>query len=483
MNGERETRKTLEEREIFAFICVDLRFPIGVTMSKLFGTDGIRGVANQYPMTSEMALKIGKAVASIFKRPDEPSKFIIGKDTRISGDMLENAVASGCCAMGGDVFLAGTLPTPGIAFLTASTGADAGIVISASHNPFYDNGIKIFINSGYKISDEIEAEIERLVLNENMELLTEAIQHTGRVYPVTDAGEKYLRFLKKSLPQNMNFNGIKIVMDCSNGATFRVAPELFAELGADVDAIFIHPDGKNINANCGSQHTQGLINAVKEKKADIGLAFDGDGDRLVAVDETGAVVSGDRIIAVCAKYLKQIGRLEGNRVVSTVMSNLGLGLALKNMGIEHVLSDVGDRHVVEKMISKGAVLGGEDSGHVVFLDHHTTGDGILTALKLIEIVKTQSASLSKLCRVMTIFPQVLINVEVRHKPVLDTLPEIKDAITSVEHRLGDKGRVLVRYSGTEPLCRVMVEGPTVEETDAYCREVAGVIEKEIGKRK
>ena len=450
-------------------------------MNKLFGTDGIRGVANRYPMTSEMALKIGKAVALIFKKPDAPSKIIIGKDTRISGDMLENAVASGCCAMGSDVFLAGTLPTPGIAFLTASTGADAGIVISASHNPFYDNGIKIFKKSGYKISDETESEIERLVLNENMDHLTETIQNTGRVYTITDAGKKYSQFLKSSLPEHFDFKGIKIVMDCSNGATFRVAPALFGELGADVDAIFIHPDGKNINANCGSQHTRALIKAVKEKNADIGLAFDGDGDRLVAVDETGTVVSGDRIIAVCAKYLKQIGRLKGDRVVSTVMSNLGLGLALKNMGIEHTLSDVGDRHVVEKMLSTGAVLGGEDSGHVVFLDHHTTGDGILTALKLVEVMKTQSAPLSDLCRVMTIFPQVLINVEVRHKPVLDTLPEIKDAITSVEHRLGDEGRVLVRYSGTEPLCRVMVEGPTVEKTDAFCREVAEAIREKIGK--
>jgi phosphoglucosamine mutase len=450
-------------------------------MNKLFGTDGIRGVANQYPMTSEMALKIGKAVAMIFKKPDAPSKIIIGKDTRISGDMLEHAVASGCCAMGSDVFLAGKLPTPAVAFLTASAGADAGIVISASHNPFYDNGIKIFKNDGYKISDETESEIERLVLNENMEPLSETIQDTGRVYTMTDAGTKYSRFLKKALPRELDFKGLKIIMDCSNGATYRVAPELFAELGADVEPIFTNPDGKNINLYCGSQHTEALINAVKDKGADIGLAFDGDGDRLVAVDEKGDVVAGDRIIAVCAKYLKQQGRLKGSRVVSTVMSNLGLGLALKNMGIEHTLSNVGDRHVVEQMISKGAVLGGEDSGHVVFLDHHTTGDGILTALKLVEVMTSESASLSTLCEVMTVFPQVLINVEVRHKPVLDTIPDINDAITSVEHRLGDEGRVLVRYSGTEPLCRVMVEGPTVEKTEAFCRELAEAIHKSIGK--
>ncbi len=451
-------------------------------MSKLFGTDGIRGVANEYPMTSEMALKIGRAVALIFKKHDVGSKIIIGKDTRISGDMLEYAVASGICAMGSDVFLAGILPTPGIAFLTASAGANAGIVISASHNPFYDNGIKIFKDDGFKISDEKESEIERLVLNENMEQMSKSVQKTGRVYTMADAGKKYSQFLKKSLPQKIDFNGIKIVMDCSNGATFRVAPELFAELGADVEPLFVTPDGKNINDNCGSQHTEALIKAVKEKNADIGLAFDGDGDRLVAVDENGDVVTGDRIIAICAKYLKQNERLKGNQVITTVMSNLGLCLALKNMNIKHAFSKVGDRHVVEKMISSGAVLGGEDSGHVIFLDHHTTGDGILTALKLIEVVKAESKSLSELSRVMTAFPQVLINVEVRHKPDLDTIPDIQDAIKSVEHYLGDEGRVLVRYSGTEPLCRVMVEGPTVDMTNTYCRELADVIRRNIGRR-
>jgi phosphoglucosamine mutase len=452
-----------------------------VIMSKLFGTDGIRGVANEYPMTSEMALKIGRAVALIFKKHDVGSKIIIGKDTRISGDMLEYAVASGICAMGSDVFLAGILPTPGIAFLTASAGANAGIVISASHNPFYDNGIKIFKDDGFKISDEKESEIERLVLNENMEQMSKSVQKTGRVYAMADAGKKYSQLLKKSLPQKIDFNGIKIVMDCSNGATFRVAPELFAELGADVEPLFVTPDGKNINDNCGSQHTEALIKAVREKNADIGLAFDGDGDRLVAVDENGDVVTGDRIIAICAKYLKQNERLKGNQVITTVMSNLGLCLALKNMNIKHAFSKVGDRHVVEKMISSGAVLGGEDSGHVIFLDHHTTGDGILTALKLIEVVKAESKSLSELSRVMTAFPQVLINVEVRHKPDLDTIPDIQDAIKSVEHYLGDEGRVLVRYSGTEPLCRVMVEGPTLDVTNTYCRQLADKIRENIGK--
>jgi phosphoglucosamine mutase len=450
-------------------------------MNKLFGTDGIRGVANTYPMTSEMAMIIGKAVAWIFNKHDGRSKIVIGKDTRISGDMLEYAVASGICAMGSNVFLTGSLPTPGIAYLTVSSGANAGIMISASHNPFHDNGIKIFNGDGFKISDETEAEVEQLVLSENIEHLSKAVQNTGRIYAMPDSGKKYSEFLKKSLPKNIDFNGIKIVMDCSNGATFRVAPELFAKLGGDIEPLSVNPDGKNINDNCGSQHTEALRKAVKEKNADIGLAFDGDGDRLVAVDDKGDVVTGDRIIAVCAKYLKQKGRLKENQVVTTVMSNLGLRLALKNMDIKHTFSRVGDRRVVEKMISLGAVLGGEDSGHVVFLAHHTTGDGILTALKLMEVMKAESKALSELCQVMTVLPQALINVEVKHKPDFDTVPEIRDAIKAVEYRLGDEGRVLVRYSGTEPLCRVMVEGPTFDTTNKYCRELADKIKKKIGK--
>ena len=395
--------------------------------------------------------------------------------------MLEHAVASGICSMGSDVFLSGILPTPGIAYLTVSTGASAGIVISASHNPFFDNGIKIFNGDGFKISDETEAQIEQLVLNEEMRHLPKTVQKIGRIYAMSDAEIKYNKFLKKSLPNHLDFKGIKIVMDCSNGATFRVAPQLFVELGGDVEPLFVNPDGRNINEKCGSQHTDALIKAVKEKNADIGLAFDGDGDRLVAVDENGDVVTGDRIIAVCARYLKQNGLLKENQVVTTVMSNLGLCIALKNMDIKHTFSQVGDRRVVEKMISSGAALGGEDSGHVVFLDHHTTGDGMMTALKLIEVMKAESKALSELCRVMTVLPQVLINVEVKHKPDLDKMPEIKDTIKAVENQLGDEGRVLIRYSGTEPLCRVMVEGPTLDETNKYCQELADIISNSIGK--
>ncbi|MFO7554996.1 MAG: phosphoglucosamine mutase, partial [Desulfobacterales bacterium] len=306
---------------------------------------------------------------------------------------------------------------------------------------------------------------------------------TGQIYPMTDSEKKYANFLRQTVPEKNHFNGLRIIMDCSNGATFRVAPELFTELGADVEPLFVRPDGKNINDNCGSQHPEILIKNIVGKGADIGLAFDGDGDRLVAVDEKGGIVTGDQILAVCGKYLKQQGRLKGNQVVSTVMSNLGLDLALRNMGIMRSVAKVGDRHVVEKMFSSCACLGGEESGHMIFLDYHTTGDGILTALKLIEIMKSESKPLSELRQVMTVFPQVLINVEVGHKPDLETLPEIRNAIKSVEHRLGNEGRVLVRYSGTEPLCRVMVEGPTFDKTDKYCRDLADIINKSIGKLK
>jgi phosphoglucosamine mutase len=451
-------------------------------MRQLFGTDGIRGFANEYPMTSELAMKLGKAVASIFKKQKNGrSKIVIGKDTRISGDMLEHAIASGICAMGVDAYLTGILPTPGVAYITASTGANAGIVISASHNPFYDNGIKIFKDDGFKLSDEEEAEIERLVLNENLDLPTRAVQDTGRVYPMADSKKSYTNFLKDTVPVKNFFKGLKIVTDCSNGATFDVAPELLTMLGAYVDALFVRPDGKNINENCGSQNPEALRKNVVNKGADIGLAFDGDGDRLVAVDETGGIASGDQIIAICARYMKQTGTLKKNCVVSTIMSNLGLRLSLKEMGITHIESKVGDRHVVEKMISSGAVLGGEDSGHMIFLDHHTTGDGILTALRLLEIMKTESKPLSELRKIMTVLPQVLINVKVSHKPDMETVPEIKDAISSVERRLVNEGRVLVRYSGTEPICRVMVEGPSIEKTKIYCQELADVVKNALGK--
>jgi len=451
-------------------------------MSKLFGTDGIRGVANEYPMTPEMAVNIGRSIAEFFRKNDKRSKIVIGRDTRISGQMLEYALVSGICSMGTDAYLAGIIPTPGVAFMTSSTGANAGIVISASHNPFYDNGIKIFNGDGYKLSDEIEAEIEQLLLNENIALSAKSERGIGSVFEIAYAIGSYGNFLKLTLPKSNYFKGLKIVIDCSNGATFRVAPTIFYELGADVEVLFVSPNGKNINDNCGSQHPEVLQKRVLDKGADIGLAFDGDGDRLIAVDEKGAVKTGDQILAACAKYMKQNGLLKGNRVVSTVMSNMGLGVALKEMGINHTVAAVGDRYVMEEMIASGAVLGGEDSGHMIFLAHHTTGDGVLSALRLIEAMKEESKPLSELCKIMTIFPQFLMNVEIKRKPDLNTVPVIKDAIKSIEKSLGEKGRVLVRYSGTQQICRIMVEGPTINKTRSYCREIAGIVKDILGEK-
>lgn len=450
-------------------------------MKTLFGTDGVRGVANEYPMTSEMAVKIGRAVAYFFQKKNTRSKIIVGKDTRISGDMLEQGLVSGICSMGSNAYLSGILPTPGIAFLTASMGGNAGIVISASHNPFYDNGIKIFQKDGFKLSDETETKLEELLLNKNFPVQGQTIQDTGRVKYIDDAEKRYVDFLLQTLPNDFCIKDMKIVIDCSNGATYRVAPQLFNRLGADVESLFVQPDGKNINNGCGSEHTQVLAKKVREKKAEIGLAFDGDGDRMVAVDELGNLLTGDQILFICSGLMKQKGTLENNRVVTTVMSNIGLKIALKEMGVKHITTQVGDRYVLEKMISDGAVLGGEDSGHMIFLDHHTTGDGILTALKLLEAMKKESRPLSVLNRKMNLFPQSLLNVSVKQKPDIKKVPEIADAIKSVETSLGRKGRVLVRYSGTQPFCRIMVEGPTIETTRNYCKIIADTVQRELGK--
>ena len=451
-----------------------------INMGRLFGTDGIRGVANEYPMTSEMAGNVGRAVAFLFKGDEKKSKIIIGKDTRISGDMLECALAAGICSMGVDAYLAGTLPTPGVAFMASSISAKAGIVVSASHNPYFDNGIKIFNGDGFKLSDAKEEEIERLVLTDKNDSLYSSIRENGRVFHLDDANRKYAAFLKGSLPKEYSLKGMKIIIDCSNGATYKVAPEIFANLGADVESIFVNPDGKNINASCGSQHPETLQKKVVANKADIGFAFDGDGDRLIAVDEKGNVITGDMILAICAKFMMKKQTLKNNAVVSTIMSNMGLGLALKDMGINHIITKVGDRYVMKKMVSSGAVLGGEDSGHLIFLNHHTTGDGILTALKLTEALKDESKPLSELGKIMTVFPQVLINVEVKNKPEIKTVPEIRDVIEAVETCLGEEGRVLVRYSGTQPLCRIMVEGPFIDETEKYCRQIADIVEEKLG---
>jgi phosphoglucosamine mutase len=449
-------------------------------MESLFGTDGIRGLVNKYPMTAEMGVRIGRAVAWIFNYQTHRSDIIIGRDTRLSGCMFESALVSGICSAGGHAYLTGTLPTPGVAWLTASMKASAGIVISASHNPFYDNGIKIFNAAGLKLSDEKEAEIERLVLDDNFNSGFQSILETGLAHHLNDPIKSYRAFLNSILPDGRSPQGLKIALDCANGATYQVAPELFDTLGAEVDSIGIHPDGKNINDGCGSEHPQVLVQTVLNNHADVGLAFDGDGDRLIAVDEKGNILSGDHILAICAKAMKKEGFLKNNRVVSTVMSNMGLGVVLRNLGIRHETSKVGDRYVMEKMLATGAVLGGEDSGHMIFSNHHTTGDGILTALKLIEAMLIEDEPLSELSKIMIVYPQMLLNIAVQSKPDIESVPDVMAVIRRVESALKDRGRVLVRYSGTQPLCRIMVEGPDENETRRFCQQIADVIKAKLG---
>ncbi|NTW16504.1 MAG: phosphoglucosamine mutase [Syntrophaceae bacterium] len=449
-------------------------------MGKLFGTDGVRGVANEYPMTAEMALNIGRATAHLFKRKGHAPKILIGKDTRLSGYMFENALVSGICSMGVDAILVGVIPTPGIAFLTSSMRVDAGIVISASHNPFQDNGIKIFSDDGFKLPDEKELAIEEMIFANNMQKLHPSPSELGKAYRMDDARGRYIVFLKHSFPREFTLEGTKVVLDCANGATYRVAPDTFFELGAEVTTLFDDPDGKNINVKCGSQHPETLSAEVLKKEADVGFAFDGDGDRLIAVDEKGKVLTGDQIIAVCASVMKKEGSLTNNLVVRTVMSNIGLSVALKNMRVDSVMTKVGDRYVLEEMQAKGGAIGGEESGHIIFLQHHTTGDGILTALQVLSAMKKEGKPLSELAKIMHVFPQSLINVDTKSRPEISTVPEIVSVIKAVEQKLGDKGRVLVRYSGTQNMCRVMVEGPTKEETLEFCKQIADVIRAKLG---
>jgi len=449
-------------------------------MGKLFGTDGIRGEANRYPMNAEIAFAIGQAIVYILKKKHAHPRIVIGKDTRISGYMLESALESGITSMGGNPYLLGVLPTPGIAFIAQSMRAHAGIVISASHNPYQDNGIKIFSGSGVKLSDQEEEAIEELMLSHTLHDLVPPVREMGQAFRLQDVHGRYIVFLKNAFPRDLSIEGMKIVLDTANGATYRIATETFWELGADMEVIHNTPNGININDNCGSQYTQDLRKKVVENGAAVGLAFDGDGDRLIAVDERGREISGDQILLICAKVLKDQGRLKNDLLVSTVMSNLGLRVACKRYGFQHHASKVGDRYVLEDMMRLGSVIGGEDSGHMIFLDHHTTGDGILTALQLLAAMVRTGKPLSELAGMMDIFPQKLINVDVKSKPDIESLPEVMAAIDRVEKELGGEGRVLVRYSGTQNMCRIMVEGPSDAVTERYCRELAGLVKSALG---
>jgi phosphoglucosamine mutase len=446
-------------------------------MTRPFGTDGIRGVANRYPITPEIGTNLGRAVVEYCRREGAECSVVIGRDTRRSGQMLASAVAAGVLSAGGTALMAGVMPTPGVAYLVRHVRGGAGIVLSASHNPQEYNGFKLFSAHGFKLSDKDEDWIEELILSPAKQ--PEAI--APRCAEILEEGEQeYIHFLEQTVPGNHPLKGMRLVIDCANGATFRVAPKLFERLGAVVTALFKTPDGKNINDECGSQHPEALRQAVLQSGATAGLAFDGDGDRLVVVDEKGAVLSGDQVIAVCAADLKAQGILKNDLVVATVMSNMGLSFALKNRGISLFTTAVGDRSVMEGMKTRGAVLGGEDSGHIIFMDHHTTGDGILSALQILLAHRRSGKPFSELAAFMTIFPQSLINVPVQSKPDLAAVPEINAAIRRAEASLGDRGRVLVRYSGTEPVCRVMVEGKEKTDVEKHAREIAHAIGGSLG---
>ena len=449
-------------------------------MKKLFGTDGVRGVANVHPMTTEMAMQLGRAAAYVFRNGHKRHRIVIGKDTRLSGYMIENALVAGICSMGVDVLIVGPLPTPGIANITSSMRADAGVVISASHNPFQDNGIKFFCREGFKLPDEVELKIEDLIFSKKIDSLRPIATEVGKAYRIDDAVGRYVVFLKSTFPKDLDLTGLKIVLDCANGAAYKVAPAVLEELGADVVLLGAKPNGTNINAGCGSLHPEVISEAVKEHRADLGVALDGDADRVIFVDEFGNEVDGDHIMAVCATDMLKQKKLRKNTLVATVMSNMGLDIAIKKAGGKIVKTAVGDRYVVEEMRKSGYNLGGEQSGHMIFLDHNTTGDGMQTALQVLAIMQRQKKTLAELAEVMIPLPQVLVNVRVAEKKDIMTIPEIGKLVGEIEAKLQDEGRLLVRYSGTEPLLRIMLEGQDKYQITGWGKEIADLVEKKLG---
>jgi phosphoglucosamine mutase len=443
---------------------------------KLFGTDGVRGVANIYPMTAEVALQLGRALAHVIKYGPGRHRIVVGKDTRLSGYLLEYAITAGICSMGVDVLLLGPMPTPGIAFITHSMRADAGVVISASHNPYQDNGIKFFKGDGYKLPDEIEAHIESLLTQQDFDEARPTATEIGQAFRLDDARGRYISYLKSTFPKELELDGLKIVVDCAHGATYRVAPEVLEELGAEIIPIGVRPNGRNINRLCGATHPEGMARLVARYQADLGIAFDGDGDRCIMVDHKGTVVDGDHILAICALDMQRRQTLKRKTVVATVMSNLGLEVALKNNGLKLMRTQVGDRYVLEAMLKGGYNLGGEQSGHLVFLNHSTTGDGILTALRLLAVMLRAQKPLADLAACMEVYPQVLLNLKVKERRDLRTVPQAQKAIQEAEKRLQGRGRLLVRFSGTEPLLRIMVEGEKPAEINEVAQELVHTLD-------
>jgi phosphoglucosamine mutase len=448
---------------------------------RLFGTDGVRGTANIEPVTAETAMKLGRAAAYLFKKHHTGHhRFVIGKDTRLSGYMIESALTAGVCSMGVDVLLVGPMPTPAIAFLTKSLRADAGVVISASHNPFEDNGIKFFSHDGLKLPDDVEQEIENLIFSGAIEHERPTAREIGKAFRVDDADGRYIEFVKNTLPKGMQFDGLKVVVDTANGAAYKVSPTVLRELGAEVITIADRPNGTNINQHCGALYPEALQKAVVMHQANIGIAHDGDADRVVFCDEQGKMVHGDQILALCAMELERAGRLAGHTVVATVMSNLGLELALRQAGISLVRTAVGDRYVLERMLKDGYVFGGEQSGHIIFLDYNTTGDGLITALQVLATMERTGKRLSELAACMTVCPQVLVNVRVAERRDLNTFPGYATLVADFERRLGPQGRVLIRYSGTEPLLRVMLEGEDFHTISLVAEELADNLRTLVG---
>ncbi len=448
-------------------------------MRRLFGTDGIRGVANVAPMDSETVMRLGRAVAHVFRRSEGRHRILIGKDTRVSGYMLETALESGLASMGVDVLIVGPLPTPGVAFMIRSMRADAGIMISASHNPYEDNGIKFFGADGFKLADETESEIERLMQPGHLDELRASPDLIGKAYRIEDAIGRYTVYLKACIERECKLDGMRIVVDSANGAAYRVAPLALTELGATLITVGDRPNGKNINDGYGSLYPEVISKLVKEHKADCGIAYDGDADRVVMCDELGQIIDGDLVLAMLAIDLKERGLLKGNGVVGTVMSNFGLEAALRENGIKLYRSDVGDRYVLQEMLEKGLNLGGEQSGHIIALDHNTTGDGVLTSLLVLSMMVRQKRKLSSYQKLIKKFPQVLINVPVKEKRPFAEVPQIASTLADAEKRLAQSGRVLLRYSGTESKARVMVESDDATLCNAIAQELAETVRKEL----
>ncbi len=446
---------------------------------QLFGTDGIRGVANAEPITCETVLRVGRAVAHYCQRTSARPRIVVGRDTRLSGDMLERALTAGISSAGGEALLAGILPTPAVAHLTRTLQANAGAVVSASHNPFQDNGLKFFDANGFKLPDEAEHDIERWVVDSAAPAFAASPSALGATRSVDQATTHYINFLKSRVPDGLTLRGVRVAIDGAHGAAYSVGPELFRQLGAQVVAIGVAPDGVNINHESGATHPERLQETVRTARAHVGIALDGDADRLILVDEHGEVVDGDEIMAIAATDMLARGTLKQSTVVATVMSNLGLEVALRDRGVRLVRVQVGDRYVVEEMRRHGYNLGGEQSGHLIFLDHGTTGDGLLAALVVIRLMVERQRSLSELKRAMTRFPQVLLNVAVQSRRDLDGIEPLRQAIARTRTVLNDRGRVLVRYSGTERLVRVMVEGEDSDSVRTYAEEIAAIIRREL----